>query len=256
VDDQRLGNLVRAVRRRRGLRQSDVASLAGVSHATISLVERGHWQRLSFETVRSIAGALDIRLEVTGRWRGGDAERLLSRGHSLLADSFAAFMATRIGWVTEAEVSFSIYGERGIIDQLGWHAATSHLLVIELKTEFVDFNEMLGTLDRKIRLASTVATGRGWRPLQVSCWVVVTDTRTNRRHAAAHAALLHSRLRLDGRQFKPFLRDPSVATSGLVFWTDSSRGSAGQGGSHDPATSERRDAAYSDLGGRRRPVRS
>lgn len=33
------------------------------------------------------------------------------------------------------EVSFSIYGQRGVIDILAWHAATRSLLVIELKTE-------------------------------------------------------------------------------------------------------------------------
>jgi hypothetical protein len=156
---------------------------------------------------------------LAARWRGGDADRLLSRRHSLLAESFASFMESAAGWVVEPEVSFAVYGERGIIDQLAWHAGTGHLLVIELKTEFVDVNEMLGTLDRKVRLARTVAAGRGWRARQVSAWLIASATRTNRRHAAEHAALLRSRLRLDGRQLRPFLRNPSEATSGLAFWT-------------------------------------
>ena len=48
-------------------------------------------------------------------------------------------------------------GERGVIDILAWHAATRTLLVIELKTEIVDINELMGTVDRKRRLAATVA---------------------------------------------------------------------------------------------------
>lgn len=201
--------------------------MAHTSHATVSLVERGHWQSLSVRTVRRIAEAIDVRIEVIGRWRGGDANRLLSRRHSLLAESFARFMAAQSGWVAEPEVSFAVYGERGVIDSLGWHAVHSHLLVVELKTEFTDVNEALGTLDRKTRLARTVASGRGWRPLRVSTWLIVSDTRTNRRNAAEHATLLHSRLRSDGRQLRAFLLNPMTATTGLAFWTDSN-GSSGR----------------------------
>jgi transcriptional regulator with XRE-family HTH domain len=226
MDDQQLGSLIRAIRPRRHRRQVDVATVAGVSRGSVSLVERGHLQTLSLETVRRVAATLDVRVEVVGRWRGGDAGRLLNRRHSLLAESFATFIGSRPGWTMEPEVSFSIYGERGIIDVLAWHAATGHLLVIELKTEFVDVNEMLGTLDRKVRLARTIAAERGWRPCQVSVWLIVSDTKTNRRHATEHATLLHSRFRLDGRQFRGWLMNPTEPTTGLAFWTDSNGGSA------------------------------
>jgi transcriptional regulator with XRE-family HTH domain len=235
MDDQQLGRLVRAVRLRRRMRQVDVANAAGVSHATVSLVERGRCRKMSLETLQRISAAIDVRIELGARWRGGDTDRLLSRRHSLLAESFASFMKSVAGWVAEPEVSFSIYGERGVIDQLAWHAATGHLLVIELKTEFVDVNELLGTLDRKVRLARTVAARRGWTAHRVSFWVIVSATRTNRRHAALHAALLRGRLRLDGRQFRPFLRNPGEATSGLAFWTDSTASSASPEHGHDQA---------------------
>jgi hypothetical protein len=92
----------------------------------------------------------------------------------------------------------------------------------------VDINEALATLDRKVRLAQTIAAQRGWRPSRISVWLVVSDTRTNRRHAAEHSTLLASRFERDGRQFQAFLRNPSVVTTGLVFMTDMNAGSANQ----------------------------
>lgn len=225
MEDPRLGAVIRAVRLRRRLRQEDVALAAGVSHATVSLVERGHCEHLSLATVRKIAAALDIRIDLVGRWRGGDLDRLLNRRHSRLAEGVAAFVTRAPGWVVEPEVSFSIYGERGAIDQLAWHARTRHLILIELKTALVDINELLGTLDRKRRLARQIAASRGWTPDHVSVWLIVTDICTNRRHARDHATLLHSRLPSDGRQLRKLLRDPSHPVSGIAFWADSNPGS-------------------------------
>jgi transcriptional regulator with XRE-family HTH domain len=225
MDDLRLGALIRAVRMRRGLRQRDVAAVARVSHAAVSLVERGHCQTLSLATLRRIGAAVDVRVDVVGRWRGGDADRLLSRPHSMLAEDVASAILVRPGWQVVPEVSFSIYGERGVIDQLAWHPATGTLLVIELKTQLVDVNEMLGTLDRKQRLARPIANDRAWNPARIAAWVILTDTSTNRRHARDHASLLRTRLPSDGRGLRALLRNPSLAPSGLAFWADSSPGS-------------------------------
>ena len=49
-------------------------------------------------------------------------------------------------------MSFSIFGERGVIDVAAWNAEHRALLVIELKTDIVDVNELVGTFDRKVRL--------------------------------------------------------------------------------------------------------
>ena len=76
--------------------------------------------------------------------RGGNGTRLLSHRHSALAESLAAFLISQSGWSLEPEVSFAHFGERGVIDQLAWHAERRHVLIIEIKTEFVDMNEMLG----------------------------------------------------------------------------------------------------------------
>jgi transcriptional regulator with XRE-family HTH domain len=133
----RVGSLIREVRRRRRLRQVDVAAMAGVSHATVSLVERGKSDRLTPRTLEAIASALEVHLELYARWRGGEAERLLNRKHSLLAESVVKFFAGLAGWTVRPEVSFNVYGERGVVDLVAWNPATRHLLVIELKTQFV-----------------------------------------------------------------------------------------------------------------------
>ena len=237
VDDIRLGAAIRAVRVRRKLRQCDLACAAGVSDSTISLVERGHGRKLSLDTIRRIGAAIDVRIEVTAWWRGGDLDRLLNRRHSLLEESVASFIAEHPGWSVEPEVSFSIFGERGVVDLLAWHAATGQLLVIEIKTQLVDINELLGTLDRKRRLAREIVASRGWKrrlareivasrgwkPQSVSAWLVVADTCTNRRHSREHAMLIRSRFPLDGRQLRKILRQPAAAGSGIAFWADSNR---------------------------------
>src|SRR5688500_11688458 len=78
----------------------------------------------------------------------------------------AAFPA----WEIAPEVSFSIWGERGIIDLLLWHSCRRALLIIELKTDIVDVGEMLGTLDKKRRLAWQIASGGGCRSLCRPGW--------------------------------------------------------------------------------------
>ena len=220
MDDRQFGSLVRAVRLRRNLRQADLAAAAGVSGSAVSRVECGDLAGVSLAALRRIAAPLSIHVSLDGWWRGGDGARLLNRRHSLLAESFTRYAAAFPGWELQAEVSFAIYGERGSIDQLGWHEARHHLLVVELKTEFVDVNEMLGTLDRKVRLARRIATERGLAAEMISMWLVVADSRTNRRAAAEHRQLLAGRFELDGRSLAAFLRRPSAATTGLAFWTD------------------------------------
>lgn len=133
--------------------------------------------------------------------------------HEVIARYFHGLPA----WVVEPEVSFSIYGERGVIDVLAWHPTTRILLVIELKTEVVDLNEMLGTLDRKRRLAWRIADERQWDPVAIATWVVVADSRTNRRVVADHATVLRAKFPTDGRGVARWLRRPSGRLDALSF---------------------------------------
>ena len=162
MTDQRVGAIVRFLRVRLRWRQIDLARRAGVSQSVVSRVERGHLGTLALDTIRRVLAALDARSDVVVRWRGGDLDRMLATAHSALHEEVAGRLLGLAGWQVAPEVSFGIWGERGVIDILAWHQPTRSLLVIELKTELVDFNELLGTLDRKVRLAREIAADRGW----------------------------------------------------------------------------------------------
>ena len=217
VNDTQLGILVRAVRIHLRLRQEDVARRAGVSQSSVSRIERGHFATLPVAVIRAVATVLEIRLDLVPAWRGGNLERVLSARHSALHERLADRLAGSAAWVSAAEVSYSIYGERGVIDRLGFHAAARMLVVFEIKADLADPAGLVAQLDRYRRLAPQIAKGRGWIAGRVSCWAVVADTDTNRRRLAAHRELLRGALPADGRVLGAWLRDPTSRVDGLTF---------------------------------------
>jgi len=227
MDDLRLGRLLRAARLRRGWRQADVVARAGVGEGTVSRLERGEIRVVTVGTLRRVAAALEVQIDLAGRWRGGEGERLLSRRHSALADAVAQRLR-ELGWIVRPEVSFSVYGERGVIELLAWHPAHRSLLVIELKTEIVDVGELLATFDRKRRLSPGLAGDLGWRPAVVSAWVVAAESTADRRRVAAHASLIRSALPGDGRLLRYWLADPATPSAGLAFWSNRHHGRPSQ----------------------------
>lgn len=217
MDDQRIGTTLRAIRISKRWRQSDLADRARVSRWIVLRIEHGRLESVPIGKLRSIAAALDARVDAVVRWRGGDLPRLLSARHARMHETMARFFGDLPDWTVEPEVSFSIYGERGIIDILAWHPTRRSLLVIELKTEIVDINDLLGTLDRKRRLAGDIARSRGWQPLAIGTWVVVAPGRSNRRAVAEHATVLRAKLPADGRAIRAWLEEPRGAIDALGF---------------------------------------
>ena len=234
MDQQRFGGAIRGVRRRRRMTQAELGRRARVSQSTISRIERGHLGTIDLATIQSVAAVLDVRVELLARWRAGDLDRLINARHSALHDAVARELGALPGWIFQPEVSFAIWGERGVIDILAFHAKRNALLVIELKTEIVDVNELVATLDRKIRLARDIATRRGWAvrgDATVSAWVIVADGRTNRRRVQAHAAMLRAAYPADGRSMGGWLARPRKELRCLSFWP----GSHPRTGRRDPA---------------------
>ena len=229
MDDLRFGATIRRVRQRRGWREQDLADRAGVSQSVVSRIERGLIRSQSLDTLRAVAAALEIRVDLLTLWRGGDLDRLLNAGHAALHEAVArSFHEELPAWTLAPEASFSIYGERGVVDILAWHPGSRTLLVIELKTDIADVNELIGTFDRKRRLGRQIGSSRGWDAIAVSSWLIVTDSRTNRRRVDAHAAMLRGSLPEDATAIRRWLRDPVGSVNGLSFWTDSRRRTGSQ----------------------------
>jgi len=167
-----------------------------------------------------VAASLEMSLRVVARWRGAELDRLLSARHSALQERVAAYLATIPGWASVPEVSFAIRGERGVIDILAWHAPTRSLVVIEIKTDIVDVQETLGTLDRKRRLAYQIANERGWSAAHGSVWLVVADTTRNRRRASDHRTLFQAALPAGAWEIRRWLRNPAGQVAALSFLPD------------------------------------
>jgi transcriptional regulator with XRE-family HTH domain len=220
VTDPMIGHVVRTLRVRQGWRQEDLARRSRVSRSTVARIERGQLRGISLERVRRVLEALNARLDLIARWNAGDLDRLLNARHSAMHEAVAAVFRQLLDWEIAPEVSFSIYGERGVIDLLAWHAASRTLLVVEMKTEIVDVNELMGKADQRRRLAAKIAADRGWRPAGIAVWVVVADSRTSRRRLAAHRTVLRAAFPVDGRSVASWLRTPSGPLAALSFLTN------------------------------------
>ncbi|MGQ0607428.1 MAG: helix-turn-helix transcriptional regulator [Chloroflexota bacterium] len=218
--DRSVGKVVRALRLRLAWRQLDLAQRAGVSRRLISKLERDGPAGITVHTLRRICEPLDIDLHVSGRWRGGELDRLLDAGHAAVQDTFKRQLEAA-GWIVRVEVTFSRYGERGSIDLLALHAATGTLLVVEIKTVIADVQGLLRPIDAKVRLAMDIGRDLGWEPKAVVAALVVSEDSTSRRRVAAHAALF-SRFELRGWAARRWLRAPDGGTSGVLLVVDPS----------------------------------
>lgn len=206
---------LRVLRRHQLLTQQELAARAGVSRRMVQRIEGGAWDSISHGVLQRVADTLGARLRVTISWDGEQLDRLVDAAHAELQNSFAAMLAAA-GWLVAVEVSFNHYGDRGRYDLLAWHPATGLLLVIEVKSGIGDVQATLGSLDIKLRLASMVATGRGWgRPSAIIPALVIADERQQHRLVAQHAALF-ARFSLRGRPARAWIRRPASPATGVL----------------------------------------
>jgi transcriptional regulator with XRE-family HTH domain len=217
VDDVRIGRLLRALRRRRGLRQLDIAGSAGISQQSVSLIERGHLATLSTRVLRLAFAAVDARYEGLVSWRGGQVDRLLDERHALLLGQVASDLAS-FGWQVATEVTFAVFAERGSVDLFALRPDRRIALVIEIKTEITAVDDTVRRLDVKDRLCSRIVEDRfGWRPIITARLLVVLDSTTSRRRVAAHDRVLIRAFPHRGDDVRAWLRQPRQRISGLVF---------------------------------------
>ena len=190
-----------------------------VSRATIGRIERGHVDGVTLRTLARLAVALDSRLQVRVLWHGEGLDRLLDAAHADLTDAVLRILVDA-EWDVATEVSFNVRGDRGVIDILAFHRASGSLLVIEVKSVVPDLGSMLGTLDRKARVAAGIARGRGWHVTSVARLLVLPDDRTARRRVAQHASIFDTALPARTAAVRRWLKGPIGSLDGVLFLSD------------------------------------
>lgn len=219
--DGELGRIARTIRHRLGWRQEDVAARARVHRSTVGKLEGGGASELNLDTVRRILDALGARLDLRVLWHGPHLDRLLDESHAALAAAWKNRLE-RWRWQVRVEVSYSRYGERGRVDLLAWHPQSRILLVVEIKTDLVDAQGLLGPIDVKTRLARVIAADLGWRnPALVVPMLLFKDDSTIRRRVDRLGPLF-GQFDLIGRAATSWLRSPSTASAlrGLLIFSD------------------------------------
>jgi hypothetical protein len=217
MDDIRAGRLITAVRVHLTLRQIDVSTMAGVHQKVVSLIETGRLAEVSVKRFRKVCTALGIESGVDLRWRGGLGDRLIDTGHAAIVEAVIAVLHDA-GWATLPEHSFNVYGDRGSVDVLAWHAATRTLLIVEVKTRLTDLQATLHALSRKVRVVPGDAADRlGWKRRALGTLVVVAATHGNRSIVDAHRATFDAVLPARTVAIKRWLRAPVGDLSGVWF---------------------------------------
>jgi transcriptional regulator with XRE-family HTH domain len=222
VNDLELGAVVRRVRRHRGLRQVDVARLSGADQAEVSRVERGRLEEVGLRTIRRICQVLEISLRFSAHWRGGLLPRLLDRDHAALVALIVRDLSAA-GWETLVEYTFNVYGERGSVDVVGWHAPTRTLLIVEVKGRIVDQQDLFASTDRKLRLVPPLlARDRGWQAAAVGVLLAVGESTFNRTVVRRHRAVFDTRFPSGTRDVRRWIMSPSGPVGGILFLRDMS----------------------------------
>ncbi len=199
-----------------------------MSQTTYSRAERGEIVDLKLVTLDRIVTALDAYLAVDIRYQGGRADRLIDRAHAAVVELVVSALRTA-GWETHLEFSFNVFGERGSVDVLAWHAATRTLLIVEVKSRFTDLQELLLALGRKLRLVPEEARRElGWDAVAIGRVVVAPGTSENRNVIARHASIFEATLPANAPAIRAWIRRPRGPIAGV--WLVSREALRGEGG--------------------------
>lgn len=72
-DPRQIGNLIRRIRKKQGLSQTQLGEKAGLRQETISLIETGN-PSTTLETILSVLAALDLEFYMVPRSKGRAAD--------------------------------------------------------------------------------------------------------------------------------------------------------------------------------------
>ncbi|MEP7159017.1 MAG: hypothetical protein ABI797_06285 [Chloroflexota bacterium] len=227
AEDERLGRLLRLIRRRSGQTQVELAIAAQVPLNDLKFVEAGRAEGVRLGRVRALFEAVDARARVVPWWNGAAADRLLDERHAAVGERAVRFIETLDDWLTEMEVSFSEFGERGSIDLLATDRKAGAAAVGEIKSAIGSLEETNRMLDVKVRLAPTIVFKRhGWRPKTVAKILIVPRDMSIRREIEKHEATMRSAYPARSREIRAWFRKPAEPISGIWFVTDGQDGTA------------------------------
>jgi transcriptional regulator with XRE-family HTH domain len=221
MDPTRFGRALRAIRLATREGQRSVARRAGVSQTVYSRIERGRLASAKVSTLAKIASSLDADLVLDLRYQGGRVDRLIDRAHASIVEHVLRQLRSA-GWEVAVEFSFNVFGERGSVDILGWHASTRTLLIVEVKSRLTDLQDLLLSLGRKLRLVPDLARRElGWDPISVARVLVVPGSSETRTILARHRAIFDSTLPSSTMAIRRWIRDPTGPIAGVwLVWRD------------------------------------
>jgi transcriptional regulator with XRE-family HTH domain len=220
-DDERLGQLLKAIRRSQSVTQAGVALVANVPRGDVIRIERGRAGEVPLSRVRRVFEAAGGRARLNVWFNGATADRLLDSRHAaLVARALRVFLAR--GWQATVEVSFAEFGERGSIDLLAGHQSSGVAVVGEIKTVFGSLEETNRVLDMKVRLAKKIVKRAfGWWPAaEVGRLLIVPDEMTVRRTIDRHSATMNALYPARGREVRAWLRRPTGGFGGIWFLSE------------------------------------
>jgi transcriptional regulator with XRE-family HTH domain len=218
VEDSRIGAWVRSERRRLGLRQADLAEIAGVGKSTVARLECGRLSEMTITAARTVAAAVGIELPFAPRSRrGASIERQVDWRHAALVEAVLGRLAA-LGWETTVEYSFNHYGDRGSVDLLAWHRDARALLIVEVKSDLRNVQETLHALDVKRRVVPMlVRTERGWTADSLGVVMVLSDLGVERGRDGQHAATFDATLPARTVEVRRWLARPIGRLRGVWF---------------------------------------
>ena len=181
-----MGRVLRMLRLRREWRQSDVGEKAGISSSAVGRHENGLIGSVSALEQHAAVFALRVEVRVVGR--AGSLIRLADEEHARIVEMVVAWFREH-GFITEPEASFSEWGERGRIDLLASDPASGTLVIVEVKTQLLDLQDLFGSLNVKERLAATIAERRGWKVTRCVTVLAVAHSAANRTVVREHPSL-------------------------------------------------------------------
>jgi hypothetical protein len=205
-----------------------VARRAGRSQSVYSRAESGDLSGMTIGSLERIVAALGATVVVEVRYRGGLGDRLVDAAHAALVEFVVGFLR-RESWEVEIEFAFNVFGDRGSVDVLAWHARTRTLLIVEVKSRFTDLQAMLLSLARKLRVVpDVVRRDRGWDAAEVARIVVVHGSAQNRAVVVRYHSSFESTLPARASQIRRWLRDPSGPLAGVWFVSPEALSSIGR----------------------------